>query len=71
MSSSAKRWFFSTDDSTSGAVRVQYEDGSPLVNSVTKSPFGIVYNTQVPFATEFEVPSHAIDVSILYYNGTN
>ena len=63
MSSSAKHWFFSTDNSTSGAVLVQYKDGSPLVNSVTKSPFGIVYNTQVPSATE--VPPHAIDVSII------
>ena len=68
MPSSAKRWFFSTDDSASGAVRVQYEDGSPLVNSVTKSPFGIVYNTQVPSATE--VPPHAIDVSIYYIKMT-
>ena len=58
---SSKRWNFTVEEN--GAIRVQYEDGSPLVNQVTKSVYGPV--TDILPSAMMDAPSHAIDVSII------
>ena len=49
-----------------GAVHMQYEDGSPLVNQVTKSVYGPV--TDILPSAIMDAPPHAVDVSIYRVN---
>ena len=60
MSTSARRWFFRTDESQ--LIYVYYEDETPLVNPRTKAPFGSVCDI-LPSSAQ-EAPPHAIEVRI-------